>query len=130
MSGHTPLDTPGLRSALATIERMDRRSFLKFSAAASLLGSIGALPATHAAETAITLKSIDAAETAVFAKIAEVVLPVTGTPLAPWKPEVLLGTLDQALLGTMEPQVLAGLKDGIAYFNDGPKKNTARLSSS
>ena len=44
-----------------------------------------------------------------------------GSILTPWKADVLLQTLDAALLGTMEPHILAGLKGGVAYFNDGPK---------
>ena len=116
-------DTPELRTALTTIARMNRRSFLAFAATAIAASAIGGFPAPAQAEAPkINLKSIGDAETTVFAKIAEVTLPVEGSSLAPWKPEVLLGTLDGALLGTMEPHVLAGLKGGIGYFNDGPKE--------
>ena len=121
MSDLHSADTPELRAALETIGRMNRRSFLTFSAAAlATLATAGMPIPVQAAE--ITLKSVDAAETAVFAKIAEVVLPVEGSTLAPWKPDVLLGTLDAALLSTMEPHVLAGLKGGIGYFNEGPQE--------
>lgn len=113
-----PLDTSFPWSpALQTVERLSRRDFL---ALASVAASWTAMPSAQAQPAVPALQSINAAETAIFLRVAEVVLPVSGSPLAPWKPEVLLGTLDAALLGTMAPHVLAGLKGGLQYFNDGP----------
>jgi hypothetical protein len=109
---HDP-DTPELREALRQIGRMNRRSFLTFAAAAIASAATGSLPSPALAAELPKLNSINADETAVFRKIAQVTLPVEGSPLAPWQPDVLLGTLDQALLGTMAPHILAGLRGGI-----------------
>lgn len=95
------------------IGRLSRRDFLGFASAAV---AVAAAPPTQAS----TLKSINPAEAAIFQRVAEVVLPVAGSTLATWTPAVLLATLDGALLSTMEPHILAGLKGGLQYFNDGP----------
>ncbi|GAA6142843.1 hypothetical protein [Hydrogenophaga sp. 5NK40-0174] len=113
-------DPTSLDRALGVIGRMQRRDFLAFTGAAA--ATLGAGAAAAGSTIAVPqLKSINEAETRIFLRVAEVVLPVEGTPLTPWKPAELLGTLDGALLGTMEPHILAGLKGGLAYFNDGPK---------
>ena len=117
MSDKHVLDNPDLHTALNTIARMNRRSFLAFSGAAIAAASAGGLPLPA---RAARLTFITEAESAVFVKLAEVVLPVSGSKLTPWTPEVLLQTLDSALLGTMEPHILQGLKGGIGYFNEGP----------
>ena len=124
MKDESTLKSAALQEALSNIGRMNRRSFLGFSAAAIAATAVGGLSlSTQAmANTLPALKSINSDETAVFARIADVTLPVEGSSLAAWNYEVLLGTLDQALLGTMAPHVLAGLKGGIAYFNSGPKE--------
>lgn len=111
----SPLTSP-LNQALKIVGRLSRRDFMAFAGAA--VASVGA--ASVAQAQAPALKSINAAEADIFRRVAEVVLPVGGSPLAPWTPEVLLGTLDAALLGTMPPHVLAGLKGGLQYFNEGP----------
>lgn len=105
-----------LDKALALIGRLHRRDFLAFAGAALGAAGLGGPGIARAS----TLKSIDADEARIFRRIAEVVLPVQGSALAPWTPEVLLQTLDGALLGTMEPHILAGLRGGIGYFNQGP----------
>ncbi|UUZ72043.1 hypothetical protein LP415_26125 [Polaromonas sp. P1(28)-8] len=66
------------------------------------------------------MKFINEAEAAIFTRLAQVVLPVAGSPLVPWTPDGLLQTLDGALLATMAPHILTGLKGGMQYFNDGP----------
>ena len=109
---HTPLER-----ALNLIGGLQRRDFLKFASAAVALSGMGGSGAAWAA----TLKSINPMEANIFHRVAQVTLPVEGSILAPWKPDVLLHTLDAALLGTMAPHILAGLKGGVAYFNDGPK---------
>lgn len=113
------LDTPSpLNQALKIVGRLSRRDFMAFAGTAVGVAASGA--ASVAQAQAPALKSINAAEAAIFRRVAEVVLPVGGSPLAPWTPEGLLGTLDAALLGTMPPHVLAGLKGGLQYFNEGP----------
>ena len=113
-----PLDTSTpWTPALQAVERLSRRDFMAFASAAT---AWAVMPSARAQTVPPALKSINPAETAIFLRVAEVVLPVSGSPLAPWKPEVLLGILDAALLGTMAPNVLAGLKGGLQYFNDGP----------
>lgn len=111
--------TPGaeLGAVLAAIARLKRRDFLRFSGAAGVTAlaggaSLAALPPG--------VKFMNEAEAALFTRLAQVVLPVAGSPLAPWTPEGLLQTLDGALLATMAPHILTGLKGGIQYFNDGP----------
>lgn len=98
--------------ALAAIRGMNRRHFLAIAVA---LGA-GAL---HASVPA--MKFVGPVEARVFEKLFEVMLPVAGSPLLPPSQVPVLQTLDAALLGTMEPHVLAGLKGGIAYWNDGPR---------
>ena len=44
----------------------------------------------------------------------------------PWSPEEILSTLDGALLAGMAPHILAGLKGGVAYFNDGPRASLGK----
>jgi len=98
--------------ALQAIRGMNRRHFLT---AAAALGA-GTLHAS-----APTMKFVGQMEAHVFHKLLEVMLPVAGSPLLPPLQVPVLQTLDAALLGTMAPHVLAGLKDGIGYWNDGPK---------
>ncbi|ABE46407.1 twin-arginine translocation signal domain-containing protein [Polaromonas sp. JS666] len=103
--------------AINALRGLSRRDFLRFSgagAAAALAGgaSFAALPAG--------VKFINEAEAAIFTRLAQVVLPVAGSPLVPWTPDGLLQTLDGALLATMAPHILTGLKGGMQYFNDGP----------
>lgn len=111
--------TPGadISTVVAAIGRLQRRDFLRFSGAAAVTAlaggaSLAALPAG--------VKFINEGEAALFTRLAQVVLPVAGSPLVPWTPEGLLQTLDGALLATMAPHILTGLKGGIQYFNDGP----------
>lgn len=109
---HTPLER-----ALNLIGGLQRRDFLKFASAAVALSGAGGAGLVQAA----TLNSINPTEASVFHRVAQVTLPVEGSILTPWKADVLLQTLDAALLGTMAPHMLVGLKGGVAYFNEGPK---------
>lgn len=116
MSFHFSHSNADVGAVVAAIGRLQRRDFLRFSAAVAATGAAGfaqaALPAG--------VKFMTEPEAAVFTRLAQVTLPVAGSPLAPWTPEALLQTLDAALLATMEPHILTGLKGGIQYFNDGP----------
>ena len=105
-----------LGAVVAAIGGLKRRDFLRFAGAAGA----AAYAAPGQAATPAGLKFINEAEAAVFLRLAQVVLPVAGSRLAPWTPDGLLQTLDAALLGTMEPHILAGLKGGVTYFNEGP----------
>lgn len=109
-------ETADVTTVVAAIARLQRRDFLRFAGAAATTGLAGGI---HAAVPA-GVKFINDGEAAVFTRLAQVVLPVAGSPLVPWTPEGLLQTLDAALLGTMEPHILAGLKGGVKYFDDGP----------
>ena len=120
-----PADLLAVTTAIGALKRRD---FMRFAGAASVAGLAGG---SHAALPS-GVKFMNEAEAAVFAKLAQVVLPVAGSPLAPWTPDGLLQTLDAALLATMEPHILAGLKGGVAYFDEGPmatyKKRFTALS--
>jgi hypothetical protein len=108
--------------ALQAIRGMNRRHFLQ--AAAAVGAAAGGAGTLHA--SAPTMKFVGQTEARVFHKLLEVMLPVAGSPLLPPARVPVLQTLDAALLGTMEPDVLAGLKGGIAYWNDGPKAQFGR----
>ncbi len=105
-----------ISTVAAAIGRLQRRDFLRFAGAAAAAGLAGGV---HAALPA-GVKFMNEAEAAVFTRLAQVVLPVAGSKLVPWTPEGLLQTLDAALLATMPPHVLAGLKGGVQYFDEGP----------
>lgn len=102
-----------------------RREFLK---AATLAVSAMALPAAYvhaasaAGEKVEGIDHLDRAEYGVFAHLARAALPVEGTALPTIDEVDVMQTLDKALLAGMAPHVLAGLKGGVAFFNDGPKE--------
>jgi len=106
----------GLLAVTTAIGALKRRDFVRLAGAASVIGFAGA---TRAA-LPDGVKFMNDGEAAVFTRLAQVVLPVAGSPLASWTSDGLLQTLDAALLATMEPHILAGLKGGIAYFDEGP----------
>lgn len=114
---------PEALQALSHIQRLGRRDFLKFSSVAASLALTGGLlsPLSAPATVPQEIKHLSDAEYAVFRRLVEVVLVTDGTRLVPVKDVPVLQTLDAALLATMAPHILAGLKGGIAYFNDGPQ---------
>jgi hypothetical protein len=116
-------------SVVAAIGRLQRRDFLRFAAAGA--AATGLVGTAHAGLPA-GVKFMSESEAAVFMRLAQVVLPVAGSPLVPWTSDGLLQTLDAALLAGMEPHILAGLKGGVKYFDEGPmptyKKRFAELS--
>lgn len=112
-----PSDTD-LQPVIDALHRLDRRHFLRVAVAGSAVAWMGVGTALAAVPSGVRFLSSDEAD--VFTRLAEVVLPVDGTSLAPWKRDDLLRTLDGALLAGMEPHILAGLKGGVAYFNEGP----------
>lgn len=114
-----PLPNDTLEPVIQALNRLSRRDFIRFTsvgAAAAIGLPWGASLAAPPADT----KNINDAEAALFTRLAQVVLPVSDSTLTPWTPEALLQTLDGALLATMEPHILTGLKGGLQYFNDGP----------
>lgn len=115
MHHQDPRAAAGL-AAMAAVQRLSRRHFLV--AAAAVAASHGTrVQAAASAE----MKFVGPLEAAVFQRLLDVTLPLDGTPLLPLSQVPVLATLDAALLGTMAPQVLAGLKGGIGYWNDGPR---------
>lgn len=107
---HAPADT--WMPSLLAIGGMRRRHFLQ---AAALLA------ATPAAYAASPMKFVGETESRVFRKLLDVMLPVDNSGLVPPSRIPVLETLDAALLATMEPHVLQGLRAGIGYWNDGPR---------
>jgi hypothetical protein len=102
--------------AMKAIDGLSRRHFLQ---AAAALSAAGGVPGLHAAPA--PMKFVGDTEARVFQRLLDVMLPVAGSPLLPPAQVPVLQTLDAALLGTMAPHVLAGLKGGIGYWNEGPK---------
>jgi hypothetical protein len=117
MSSDLDRQAADIATVVAAIGRLQRRDFLRFAGAAT----VTALASGVHAALPDGVKFMDEAEAAVFTRLAQVVLPVAGSPLAPWTPVGLLQTLDGALLATMEPHILAGLKGGVKYFDEGPQ---------
>jgi hypothetical protein len=107
--------------ALQAIRGLNRRHFLQAAAALGAAGTLGTVSASTP-----SMKFVGETEARVFQKLLEVMLPVEGSPLLPPAQVPVLQTLDAALLGTMEPHILQGLKGGIAYWNDGPKAQFGR----
>ena len=107
--------------ALQVIRGLNRRQFLQAAALAATMGTSG-----MASAAAPAMKFVGETEARVFQKLLEVMLPVEGSPLVPPAQIPVLQTLDAALLGTMEPHILQGLKGGIGYWNDGPKAQFGR----
>lgn len=115
--------TPATHQALAQIARMGRRDFLRFGLAAAGLAATGSLLAPNAAQAALPagITVMNEAEYAVFNRLLAVMLPTEGSALVPTAQIPVMQTLDAALLATMEPHILKGLKGGVQYFNDGPQ---------
>ena len=119
----TPPRGATMRAVISYIDNMGRRDFLKASAvAAALLAAPASLLASRSAHAAVPegIRFMSPSEYAVFERLMKVMLPLDGTPLVPLAQIPVLATLDVALLGTMPPHILAGLKGGIAYFDEGP----------
>lgn len=106
--------------AMAAVQHLSRRHFLQAAAALGASGTLGVRAATP------PMKFVGETEAAVFQRLLDVMLPVAGSPLLPLSQVPVLPTLDAALLGTMAPHILAGLKGGIGYWNDGPKAQFKR----
>lgn len=112
---HAAKDHDFFMPAVEALGRLSRRHFI---AAAAALGAAPGLAAAQGA--APKMKFVGGTEARVFQRLLDVMLPTAGSPLVPPAQVPVLPTLDAALLGTMEPHILAGLKGGIGYFNDGP----------
>lgn len=120
-------DLTQVTQATVALQQLPRRQFLRAAsaavAAATAALSVGPSLAWAAPGPAAppALKFLNADEAAVMQRLLEVMLPTEGTPLLPLAQVPVLPTLDAALLATMAPHILAGLKGGIGYFNDGPQ---------
>lgn len=112
----------GLIQSLLYVEKLSRRSFLKTAGAVTGV-AIGMMVIPSAFAIAVApdgIKVMSASEYAVFHRLMEVMLPVQGSTLVPLEQIPVMQTLDAALLGPMPPHILAGLKGGVEYFNNGP----------
>ena len=112
------------KEAIDQINGMSRRSFLKAASGLAVAASVGTglLGAANAfASMPEGIKVMSASEYQVMHRLMKVMLVTEGTGLVPASEIPVMQTLDAALLDTMEPHILEGLKGGIAYFNDGPK---------
>jgi hypothetical protein len=114
---------------LVGLARPGRRDFLRIGATAMMLAAVGSslcLPGHAEAAMPDGIKIMTEDEYQVFQRLMEVMLPAEGTTLVPYQKIPVLQTLDAALLATLEPHILQGLKQGIVYFNDGPKADTGK----
>lgn len=113
-----------LRQAIAAIDRMGRRDFLKGTACAIGGGAFIGLVGTGGAQAKATmpegLRFMVPAGYAVFHRLMEVSLPVAGTTLAPLSEIPVMQTLDAALLGSMSAAERDGLALGLDMFENGP----------
>lgn len=116
-----PSPQPDIEAAVAAVERLDRRTFLKFAALGAGLAAGGMLPGVVQAALPKGVRFMDESEVRVFQRLAEVSLPVKGTRFLALNKVPLIQTLDGALLAGMEPHILQGLKGGVKYFEDGPR---------
>ena len=118
---------PHLQPVIAALNGLSRRHFIRAAAALAVAPGAAGLATSAAAATSASLPAgarfMNADEAAIFQRVAEVTLPVDGSTLHPWSRDGLLQTLDAALLATMEPHILQGLKGGLQYFNVGPQSS-------
>jgi len=114
-----PNPPSSLGDTVSALQALPRRRFLQAAAAAVASLSVGLNP-LHAA-TPPTLRYLSADEARVFQRLLDVMLPTEGSALLPTTRVPVLATLDAALLATMAPHILAGLKQGVAYFNEAPR---------
>lgn len=113
------------REALARVHQLSRRDFLKAAGSLAMVASVstGLLVTAQArADIPAEIRVMSTSEYGVMHRLMEVALPTAGTPLVPTVNLPVMQTLDAALLEKMEPHLLAGLKEGIAYFNAGPRE--------
>lgn len=114
--------TKGLIQSFLYVEKLSRRSFLKI--AGTVTGTaVGmmVIPSVFAiAAVPDGIKVMSASEYDVFHRLMEVMFPVKDSNLVPLEQIPVIQTLDAALLGPMPPHILAGLKGGVDYFNNGP----------
>jgi hypothetical protein len=123
------IDEESFKPAIQVMLGLSRRNFLRFSAAGAAMAGTSGL---SFAALPNGVKFMNESEAALFLRVAQVTIPVAGSKLVPWTSDGLLQTLDAALLATMEPHILSGLKGGLQYFNEGPtsvfKKRFTELS--
>lgn len=110
--------------AIRAVQKLTRRDFMKalgFTAIA-VASSAGLSNLVQAAgQVPQGIKFMTGNEYQVMNRLMQVMLPTQGTKLVPADKIPVMQTLDAALLATMEPHILQGLKGGIEYFNQGPK---------
>lgn len=119
----SPSESEQMELAVAAVQRLGRRDFLKLAAASAGLAAAGLFP-SMAAQAAMPkgLRFMGEAEYKVFHRLMRVSLPVKGTRLASLEAIPVMQTLDAALLGGMAPHELQGLKAGVKVFEEGSVK--------
>lgn len=117
----TAPDSAQVQRSVIAAGRLGRRDFMKAAAGFCGLALCGLPTATASAAMPNGIRFMGPAEYKVFHRLMLVSLPVDGTGLAPLADIPVMQTLDAALLSGMKPHELAGLKAGVALFEDGPK---------
>lgn len=118
----SPTESAQIELAVAAVQRLGRRDFLKLAAVGAGLALTGLFPAIVQAAMPKGLRFMGEAEYPVFHRLMQVTLPVEGTKLASLDAIPVMQTLDGALLGGMAPHELQGLKAGVKAFEEGPLK--------
>jgi hypothetical protein len=118
----SPTESEQIELAVAAVQRLGRRDFLKLAAVGAGLAASGFFPALAQAAMPKGLRFISGTELPVFQRLTQVTLPVKGTKLASLDAIPVMQTLDSALLGGMAPHELQGLKAGVKAFEEAPLK--------
>ena len=105
--------------------RLTRRNFLKASGIAFGYSAFGSgmlfTGSSFAQQLPSDIVYMNEYEYQVLNHLMDIALPVTGTKLPSPHKIPVMATLDKALLGGMETHILAELKEGIRFFDAGPK---------
>lgn len=107
------------------IAKLDRRDFLRLSTVAAGLAATGLIsfaPTSAVAQVPEGIAHMSADEYAVWHRLMLILLKTEGSALVDPETLPVLQTVDGAFLATLPPPVLAGLKGGVAFFNDAPKE--------
>lgn len=118
----SPTESEQMELAVAAVQRLGRRDFLKLAAASAGLAAVGQFPTSAQASMPKGLRFMEEAEYKVFHRLMQVSLPVKDTRLASLEAIPVMQTLDAALLGGMAPHELQGLKAGVKVFDESSLK--------
>ncbi|MFK7853799.1 MAG: gluconate 2-dehydrogenase subunit 3 family protein [Granulosicoccus sp.] len=107
------------------VSTLSRRDFLRVSAVAvglSATGLASVAPTIAFAQVPEGIAHMSVDEYAVWHRLMLALLPTNGGILVDPETLPVLQTVDGAFLATLPPPVLAGLKGGVAYFNEAAKE--------